>query len=62
MRISKLFYIDLYKPFIKSIHKTNPYATQIFRELVPAILLLLKEHIRLGYADIVDHSNLLIPD
>ena len=47
---------------LKSIHKINPYAdtkhpTQIFDELV---LSLLKEHIMLGHAGIVDHSNLSI--
>ena len=35
------------------IHK---HQTQIFEELVPSVLPLLKEHIRLGHAGIVDHS------
>ena len=34
-----------------------------FEELVPSVLPLLKKHIRLGHAGIVDHSvNLSIPD
>ena len=39
-------------------HKTyiHKHQTQIFEELVPSILPLLKEHIRLGHAGIVDHS------
>ena len=35
------------------IHK---HQTQIFKELVPSILPLLKEHIMLGHAGIVNHS------
>ena len=36
---------------------------KIFEELVPPVLPLLKKHIRLGYAGIVDHSvDLSIPD
>ena len=40
-------------------HKTyiiHKHQTQISEELVPSILSLLKEHIRLGHASIVDHS------
>ena len=57
-------------PSVKSIYKTNhkskhynihKHQTQIFEELVPSILPLLNEHIRLGHAGIVDHSNLSIP-
>ena len=40
---------------VLSFHKTNPYIhkhqTQIFEELVHAVLPLLKEHIRLGHWD-----------
>ena len=35
------------------IHK---YQIQIFEQLIPSILALLKEHIRLGHAGIVDNS------
>ena len=36
---------------------------KIFEELVPSVSPLLKKHIRLGHAGIVDHSvNLSIPD
>ena len=36
---------------------------KIFKELVPLVSPLLKKHIRLGHAGIVDHSvDLLIPD
>ena len=36
---------------------------KIFEELVPSVLPLLKEHIKLGNAGIVDHSvDLSIPD
>ena len=36
---------------------------QIFEELVPSVSPLLKKHIRLGHAGIVDHSvDLSIPD
>ena len=35
------------------IHK---HQTQIFEELVPSVLLLLKEHIRLGHAVVVNYS------
>ena len=35
----------------------------IFEELVPSVSSLLKKHIRIGHAGIVDHSvDLLIPD
>ena len=39
-------------------HKTyiHKHQTQIFKELVPSILLLLKGHVRLGHAGIVNHS------
>ena len=44
-----------------NLHKTKP--TQIFEELIPAILPLLRKHIRLGHAGIIDHSvNSSIPD
>ena len=55
MHISKLFSSVLYKPFVKSIHK----CPQNFRELNLSILPLLKELVRLGHANIVDHSNLI---
>ena len=55
-----------YVTFLKSIHKTSPYAiikhtyTNIrhtfLEELVHSVLPLLKEHKRLGYAGIVHHS------
>ncbi|WP_419595907.1 hypothetical protein [Thiolapillus sp.] len=39
------------------------HQTQIFEELVPSVSPLLKKHIRLGHAGIVDHSvDLSIPD
>ena len=45
---------------IQNIHK---HRTQIFEELVPSVSPLLKKHIRLGHAGIVDHSvDLSIPD
>ena len=34
----------------------HKHQTQIFEELVPSILPLLKEHINLGHAGIVDNS------
>ena len=39
-------------------HKTyiHKHQTQIFEELVPSVLPLLKEHIRLEHSGIVDHS------
>ena len=39
-------------------HKTDihKHQTQIFEKLVPSILPLLKENIRLGHAGIIDHS------
>ena len=39
-------------------HKTyiQEHQTNKFEELIPSILPLLKEHIRLGHAGIVDHS------
>ena len=65
IHISKLF-SHIYQPSVKSIyknqslhkHKTHiqKHQTQIFEELVPSISPLLKEHIRLGHAGIVDHS------
>ena len=53
--------------FVKSIQKTDHFAnvkqkslykhqTSIFKPLVPSILPLFRERIRLGHADIVDHS------
>ena len=60
MHISKLF-SHVYHLSVKSVYKTNhkPYnkrQIQIFEDLVPSVLPLLKEHIRLGHAGIVDHS------
>ena len=55
----------MYQPSVKSIYKTNQFANikhtytnikQIFDELGPSVLPLLKEHTRLGHAGIVDHS------
>ena len=44
----------------QNIHK---HQTQIFEELVPSVSPLLKMHIRLGHAGIMDHSvDLSIPD
>ena len=44
----------------QNIHK---HQTQIFEELVPSVSPLLKKHIGLGHAGIVDHSvDLSIPD
>ena len=51
-------------------HDTNLHKTKltnighkIFEELVPSVSPLLKKHIRLGHAGIVDHSvDLSIPD
>ena len=45
------------KPFVKSIHKTSNKCPQNSKELNPSILPLLKEHVWLGHANIVDHSN-----
>ena len=67
MHISNSFHI-LYKPFLKSVHKTNPcrnlllfpdtrkQQTQICEELVPSVFPLLKEHIWLVHAGIIHHS------
>ena len=63
IHISKRF-PHIYQPSVKSIYKTNHFTnikhthtkTQIFEELVPLILPLLKEHVRLGHAGIADHS------
>ena len=53
----------------KICHDTNLHKTytnighKIFEELVPSVSPLLKKHVRLGHAGIVDHSvNLSIPD
>ena len=44
----------------QNIHK---HWNEIFEELVPSVSPLLKKHIRLGHAGIVDHSvDLSIPD
>ena len=49
-------------PQDQSLHKQkneayiHKYQTQIFKELIPSVLPLLKEHIRPGHAGIVDHS------
>ena len=62
IHISKLF-SHIYQPSVKSVYKTNHFKNtkhtytnirQIFKELVPSILPLLKEHIRLGHAGIVN--------
>ena len=47
-----------------SLHKTyTNIGHKIFKELVPSVSPLLKKHIRLGHAGIVDHSvDLSIPD
>ena len=48
-----------------NLHKTKHKQTldKIFEELVPSVSPLLKKHIRLGHASIVDHSvDLSIPD
>ena len=48
-----------------NLHKTkvHKHRTQNFEELVPSVSPLLKKHIRLGHAGIVDHSvDLSIPD
>ena len=47
-----------------NLHKTNTNIKhKIFEELVPSVLPLLKMHMRLGHAAIVDHSvDLPIPD
>ena len=48
-----------------NLHKTKTYTNigNIFEELVPSVSPLLKKHIRLGHAGIVDHSvDLSIPD
>ena len=64
IHISKLF-SHIYQPSQVNLqnqslrkHKTytHKHQTQIFEELVPSILPLLKEHIRLEHAGIVDHS------
>ena len=44
----------------QNIHK---HRTQILEKLVPSVSPLLKKHIRLGHAGIMDHSvDLSIPD
>ena len=53
-------------PFLITVHKTNPYTnrkqnihkqkTPIVKELVPSVVPMLKEHIRLGHAGIIDRS------
>ena len=44
----------------QNIHK---HRNKIFEELVPSLSPLLKKHIRLGHAGIMDHSvDLSIPD
>ena len=70
INISKLF-SHMYQPSVKSVYKTNHFTNKMyiyiqtsdtnFQELVPSIFPLLKEHIRLGHAGSVDHSNLFIP-
>ena len=66
IHISKLF-SHIYQPSVKSLYKTDHFAnikhTWIYTnirqkksELVPSVLPLLKEHIRVGHAGIVDHS------
>ena len=66
IHISKLFSHIYISTFCQvnlqnqSPHKYKTYIhkhqTHIFEELVPSILPLLKDHIRLGHAGIVDHS------
>ena len=51
--ISILRQVSLQSNHFADIHK---HQTQIFEELVPSTLPLLKEHTRLGQAGIVDHS------
>ena len=63
IHISKLF-SHMYQPSV--IYKTNHFANvkrmytnirhKFFEVLVPSVLPLLKEHIRLGHAGIIDHS------
>ena len=64
IHISKLF-LHIYKHSVKSVYKTSHFAnikhtyTNIrhkFLKSVPSILPLLKEHIRLGHAGIINHS------
>ena len=56
IHISKLFSYT-YQPSVKSVYKTNHFTNRYkFSKSVPSILPLLKEHIRLGRAGIVDHS------
>ena len=63
----------IYSAYHKISHDTNLHKTKhtqntnighkIFEELVPSVSPLLKKHIRLGHAGIVDHSvDLSIPD
>ena len=46
-----------------NLHKQNIHEQNLSKELVPSLSPLLKKHIRLGHAGIVDHSvHLSIPD
>ena len=58
---------NIYICFVKSVQKTNHSAnvkqksmykhqTYIFKPLVPSILSPFRERVRLGHADIADHS------
>jgi len=71
MHISKLL-LNI-NPFSNQSTKPSPHkrktkrawtqtSTQNYEELVPSILPLLKENIRLGQAGFINHSNLFIPD
>ena len=55
--MSTLCQVSLQKQSLRK-HKTyiNKHQNQIFEELIPSILPLLKEYIRLGHAGIADHS------
>ena len=61
MHISKpCVYIYIYNKinaFLESVHKTNPYTNikHKFSVLVPSVLPMLKEHMWLGHAAIIDH-------
>ena len=67
--VSYLLCTQVIKPQIihkPQIHINKTYTDighKIFEELVPSVSPLLKKHIRLGHAGIVDHSvDLSIPD
>ena len=60
MHISKLFCQVNPQSLCKRKTYIHKHQTQIFEELVPSVLPLLKEHIRPGHAGIINHSNLLM--